>query len=204
MRILLPSIFILGPILIGFALFPPWERIPLEADEDRIVSVSQGDFKQISFLTLLSNAFQIPFDLNLYRIHIVQQSFIPPGSMELTMVRFIFDEGSPEKYSPTSLVKWEDGTYEIPINGEGSFIYLMDDKFSFRSIAIFQGKSVLKEERIEESLFLPPEYEIYAKPYLPALAVKYILIFIFWVFLYASLITIWRYFSRIYKKERVQ
>lgn len=189
------SIYIATPLIIAVVLFPFWEEIKLQRNDENTVIVTNKDFTKLSARTFIADILQLPFNLKWYEIHIQDTTdFGDNKGMQNISLQLDFEEGSPEKYSRTSLKEISENLFEFPIGGESSFTYLLNDEFTFRALIWFDLDRAIQNR----PTVIWPSFEIYAKPLLEGLIVKYIIVIILWLILVSTFLNIW---NKIYRKK---
>lgn len=120
-------------------------------------------------------------------------------SYEKPVLRIIFKEGNPDKYSQSDLSKIfeNDPNYdyrEIPYGGKAKFKYAGNDGFLIK-IAFFYGCNG-NNSMPNLAHSLTPEYELYARPSLMAWLIKLFILCIFWILFLPSFLEFYRYVKK--------
>ncbi len=209
------------PLAITYWIFPlRFHEIDMGEEDfsggEEAVLISSEKIRQEAesfFSSSLADFLGISNTQVLYDMRIINKSTVNCQIVDEAGVRLIFKEGNPEKYFKTSLKKIDypgsseavgGEIYEIPFGGEAHFTFLPSDRFvilrSFFALCSYSNWEVAKEKNLMGNEF-NIKLESYIKHNFWDWVVKFVLILFSCVLIYASFITVFKFFWKWVNKE---
>ncbi len=198
------SIFLL-PLILTIILYPPKEKVIFNGKNYQQSKFKVEDFfqKEPTFKNLIADALSVSLSLDWYKITIKNNSIEKdPNCLasEPPIVKFSFLKGDPRKYS-TNIKEGEISSgfgyleskypeYYLKSGEKAFFIAPSWEEYSINGGLIFSGECNLQwvdsKSDFPELIF---DYDISIKPYLGSWLVKLFILFIFWILLLSSSIS---------------
>lgn len=203
-------IIFLLPITITIILYPPLERIIFNGK-----NYQQSEFKIENFFqkiptirNLLADIFSVPLLLDWYKVSIENNSIQKDSDCLINsppVVQFSFTKGDPRKYN-TNLKEniliennWKFESkypaYYLKGGEKAFFIAPSWEEYSINGGLIFLSECAFGAIGSHD-IKLITDYNISIKPYWRSWIVRLFIIFIFWVFLLSSFITIKKWIKK--------
>jgi len=200
---------ILTPLFLVFYLYPLTERIIFDGRDYQQAEFRIDNFfqREPTFKNLLADIFSAPLFLDWYKVSITNSSIQrDPNCLmnEPPIIRFFFYEGDPRLFG-TSLMEGELKTkhsiykskypdYHLRSGDSAYFIAPSWGNYSIDGGLLYSGDCELGTLQSSSDNFeiveLSYDYNISIKPHWPSWAVRLIIIFIFWIFVLASILSI--------------
>ena len=205
-------LFLAPPMVIVLLLYPLRGELIFDGKK-----YQQSEFKienlfnqkPPTFRNLAARVFSAPLYLDWYKVLVINNSVdTNPHCLikEPTTVYFTFLKGNPDTYYST-LTKTNDGVagelnYSMKGGESAYFIAQARQEFSINGGLIFSGDcAVLLHTPTYEGGDLIFDYQIFLKPYWKAWMVQLTVIYIFWIFLLTSLISLWHWLGGMREKN---